>query len=260
MIVTDLLAPLLDALFPPRCLHCHEAGSVLCATCLTTAERPQPPLCDRCGRRLAQGSGPRLCAACLDESAPHPLEAIRAVAYHEGVIREAVLALKYRRRRRVAEPLGDLLALWLLEADWGADIIVPVPLHANRRRGRGFNQAELIARRCASRLGVSCSGDLLRTRETPPQVGLSASERRANVTGAFSLSDLEPVSSLTGKRVALVDDVTTTGSTLRAAAQALQDARPHSIRAICVSRPRFDDAADLAMAQLAGNRRPGARL
>lgn len=259
MNVHDLLSPLLDALFPPRCLHCHRAGGILCAACLATAERPQPPLCERCGRQLAPASNATLCSTCLAESEPDALEASRAVAYHEGVIREAVLALKYQRRRRVAEPLGDLLAAWLLDAGWQVDTIVPVPLHANRRQGRGFNQAELIARRCARRLGVPCSSDLLRARETPPQVGLTGAERRANVAGAFSLSRPAPSTALAGKRVVLVDDVTTTGSTLRAAAEALRGARPLSIRAICVSRPRFDDSADHAMAQRPATRRLGAR-
>lgn len=259
MNVNDLLSPLLDALFPPRCLHCHRAGGVLCEACLASAERPRAPLCERCGQQLTPTSDATLCSACLAEPEPVAIEMSRAVAYHEGVIREAVLALKYQRRRRVAEPLGDLLAAWLLDAGWQVDTIVPVPLHVNRRQGRGFNQAELIARRCARRLGVPCTSDLLRARETPPQVGLTAMERRENVAGAFSLSRQEPSTSLMGKRVLLVDDVTTTGSTLRAAAEALQGARPLSIRAICVSRPRFDDNADLALAQRPASRRPGAR-
>ena len=260
MNVTGLLAPLLDALFPPRCLHCHRAGSILCGVCLATAEQPEPPVCERCGRQLSLTGGATLCSACLADPDPPALAMIRAVAYHEGVIRDAVLALKYRRQRRVAEPLGDLLAVWLRDAGWPVDVIIPVPLHENRRKGRGFNQAGLIARRCARRLGAPCFSDLLRARETPPQVGLTAVERRANVAGAFNLSHRTPSSTLTGKRVVLVDDVTTTGSTLRAAAEALLGARPHSIRALCVSRPRFDDDADIAMARSSTSRRLGAGL
>lgn len=259
MNVNTLLAPLLDALFPPRCLLCHRAGEFLCHDCLATVERPQPPLCARCGRQLAPSNASSLCAVCLAEPEPHALEASRALAYHEGVVREAVLALKYRRRRRLAEPLGDLVALWLLDAGWPVDVIVPVPLHANRQRGRGFNQSALIARRCAQRLGTSYSGGLLRTRETPPQVGLSAVERRTNVDGAFSLNRPSSAAWLSGRDVVLVDDVTTTGSTLRAAAEALRGAGPRSVRAICVSRPRFDDASDLSLARVASNRRLGTR-
>jgi ComF family protein len=182
----------------------------------------------------------------------------RAVAIHDGVMREAVLALKYQRRRRLAEPLGDLTALWLLAEGWPVDAIVPVPLHSGRERERGFNQAELIARRCARRLGVRCWSALLRSRETPPQVGLTSAARRRNVQDAFTLSDRSDTSALVGQRIVLVDDVTTSGSTLRAAAVALRAARPLSIRAICVTRPRFeDDGADARISAV--HERPDAR-
>lgn len=255
---TDVALPVLDLLFPPRCLHCQRAGSVMCSGCLATVEHPQPPLCERCGRDLAPETARSLCLLCVHDSSPPDLEMSRAVAIHAGVMREAVLALKYQRRRRMAEPLGDLIALWLLAEGWPVDAIVPVPLHSRRERERGFNQAELIARRCARRLGVRCWSALLRTRETPPQVGLTAAERRRNVQDAFALRDLRDTSALLGQRVILVDDVTTTGSTLRAAALALRATRPQSIRAICVTRPRFeDDGADARMS--AGRSRPGAR-
>lgn len=257
MSVSAFLLPLLDALFPPRCLHCGRAGVAVCATCLGTATEPVPPLCARCGQQLtAQRAGrDGLCPTCGAEPEPHDLEMSRAVALHDGVMREAILALKYKRRRRVAEPLGDLLALWLLENQWKVDVIVPVPLHPNRQRARGFNQAELIGRRCARRLGVAFQHDLLRTRETPPQVGLSAAERKVNVADAFAIGARAQREALAGKRAVLVDDVATTGSTLRAAAHALQVAQPLSIRALTVTRAHFDDTdADAAPLRVSGRR------
>jgi predicted amidophosphoribosyltransferase len=111
---------------------------------------------------------------------------------------------------------------------------MPVPLHIGRLRERVYNQAELLARRCATRLGVPCRSELLlRIRPMPPQVGLSLAERRANVRDAFALAK-DATSSLAGKRVLLIDDVANTGSTLDAAAAA--------IVGLAVSRPDLLDA------------------
>jgi ComF family protein len=163
---------------------------------------------------------------------------LRAVAYHEGALRDAIHALKYQGRRRVARPLGDLLAHHLQKWAVSADVVVPVPLHTDRRRQRGFNQAELLAMRCASQLGVAhLPKALVRLRPTRPQVGLSAEERRANVAQAFVPGRQATVSRLSGKRIVLVDDVTTTGSTLSAAAVVLASFHPEAIIGVALARP-----------------------
>jgi len=163
---------------------------------------------------------------------------LRAVAYHEGALRDAIHALKYQRRRRVARPLGDLLAHHLQKWAVSADVVVPVPLHTDRRRQRGFNQAELLARRCADQLGVLyLPKALVRSRPTRPQVGLSAEERRANVAQAFVPGRQATVSRLAGKRIVLIDDVTTTGSTLSAAAVVLASLHPEAVFGVALARP-----------------------
>jgi ComF family protein len=118
------------------------------------------------------------------------------------------------------------------------DVVVPVPLHTEKQRQRGFNQAELLAERCADQLGVPyLPRALVRLRPTRPQVGLTATERRANVYQAFVPGRQATVSRLAGKRVVLVDDVTTTGSTLSAAGTVLAALHPEAIFGVALARP-----------------------
>ena len=240
----DAVQSLLDLLFPPRCVVCGVRGALLCGACRGTIRTPRSQLCTHCGQSLAL-LPPRqtttICPACAAGHGPHSLTALYVASVYNGAARQAIHALKYTGRRRLAEPLGDLLATEVRRVDVRPDLIVPVPLHAGRLRERGYNQAELLARRCAARLGVPCRTELLlRVRATPPQVGLSPAERRANVRNAFALA-ADATRSLAGRRVLLIDDVATTGSTLDAAAAGLLPAAPSAVMGLAVSRPDLAD-------------------
>lgn len=239
----EVAQSLLDLLFPPRCLHCRTAGAVICPACIQGIAIPRGPLCERCGRALhVSSAGTEPCASCAQGIAPVSLSRLRAATLYEGLAREAVLALKYEGTRRLAEPLGDLLAAAARRDELTPDLVVAVPLHDDRQRERGYNQAQLLARRCAWRLGAPLAMDVLtRQRATMPQVGLSAAQRRVNVEGAFVLAHAAATSKLAGKRILLIDDVTTTGSTLDAAAAALLPARPAAIWGLAVTRPELGD-------------------
>ncbi len=254
------LQPLLDLLFPPRCVVCRSVGAVLCAGCLSAIKLPRHPLCPRCGRTLPAGTMPSdACVFCTQGHAPIALASVRAAAAYEGNVRLAILALKFRGQRRIAEPLGDLLADVARRQLPAVQLAIPVPLHEARRRQRGYNQAELLASRCAARLGVPCdTGILHRRRSTLPQVGLPALQRRANVAGAFEIVSTARASSVAGKRVLLVDDVATTGSTLDAAATALLRAGPAAIYGLAVARPDLaDEARDVVTSALPEQKRSG---
>jgi ComF family protein len=178
------------------------------------------------------------CANCRD-NAPEFERAASFGEYRDGV-RGLIHLLKYERVIPVARPLGGMLAQAIAEllADCRGSmpLLIPVPLHKSRRRSRGFNQSELIARSAArrlpQRLELVC-GALVRQRDTVSQVGLSREERIANVRGAFRVADAARVKS---REIMLVDDVMTTGTTLSECARVLKHAGAERVWAATVAR------------------------
>lgn len=178
-------------------------------------------------------AGPMRCGACRTH--PPAFTYARAAARYDGVLRDALRALKFAGRRSLAAPMGDLLAEIGLAALPlpSPDVLVPVPLHPARERERGFNQALLLARRVGRAWGVPAESLLRRTAATRPQADLSADERRANVRGAFSVRDRRGVA---GRHVVVVDDIMTTGSTASACAAALREAGAAAVGVVAVAR------------------------
>jgi ComF family protein len=164
------------------------------------------------------------------------------VGLHAGTLRSAILNYKFENRRRLAEPLGGLLAgRFAREAEeseglpWQrVDCLVPVPLHPRRRSWRGFDQSLLLAQEMSRHTGLPVVSDgLVRVRPTTPQVELSTRERHENVRRAFApLGEV-----LRGRNLLLVDDVYTTGATLSEVARAAREAGAASVYALTISRP-----------------------
>jgi ComF family protein len=240
-------ARLLDLLFPPQCAICGRRGAALCSRCLATVRPPDAQRCARCAAPLPDdvlgtGTPAGRCAACRGQP-PVALTGVRVAARYEDTIRLTIIELKFHRQRRLAEPLGDLLAGTASPLQPMVDMVAPVPLHPTRQRERGFNQAELLARRCGQRLGRPVRVDLLRrVRATPSQVRLTAAERHANMRGAFAAA---PAAArwVAGRTVLLVDDVCTSGATLTAAAAALHEAGAAAVWGAAVARSALGDTA-----------------
>jgi ComF family protein len=190
--------------------------------------RLEEPLCRRCGVELDSARRECGCRARL-----RALTRLRSAAAFEGPIESAVHRFKYEGWRRLAQPLGELLAERLVVEGLPARRLVAVPLHRERLRQRGYNQAELLAADLRRRLAIFApAGELVRTRPTPPQVGHDRLRRFENVSGAFEWHGPR----LDGEAMLLIDDVATTGATLDACARALREAGSGPVTGVSVAR------------------------
>jgi ComF family protein len=235
-----MLKAFLDILFPPRCHFCKEfipeADDLhLCARCLGACGLIRSPLCKRCGVPFFTDVGEdHLCGRCIDR--PPPFASARAAALFEGPVRELIHRLKYNRRVHHRRPLALLAVRRLTQfvAESGADLVIPVPLHVKRLRQRGFNQAVLLGEIVAREWGLPLMRrNMLRIRWTEPQINLSVAERAANVRGAFSI--IEPLL-IRDRRIILVDDVYTTGSTVSECSRVLSDAGASEVFVVTIAR------------------------
>ncbi len=225
-----LAAGLIDLVYPPTCVACGRLGSHFCRPCQETAVFLDDAICIRCGTPApVRGT----CALCRSLP-PDPLRGIRGAVHYRGPIRFAIHAFKYRGMTDLAAPLAGYLVGYLNFYPMRVDCLVPVPLHEERLAFRGFNQSELLAAALSKAKGLPVASDVIvRTRHTTPQVTLKARQRWTNMDGAFA-----PVQAgrLHGESMLLIDDVCTTGSTLRACAAALHEAGAGDIWALTVAR------------------------
>lgn len=219
----------IEVLFPSLCLGCGREGSFFCSSCRRKLPYLRGPVCRSCGRPVANTA---TCAECY--KSPPEVDSMRAPFIFDGIIRSAVHQFKYRDVRALAKPLADFLFNYIKENGIRTDVLVPVPLHKNRLKERGYNQAELLAQQLGklTRWPVE-KGALVRLRDAPPQASTAtAKERRRNVEGAFSCQN----SLLKGKAVLLIDDVCTTGATINGCAAVLKKLPVASVCALTVAR------------------------
>jgi ComF family protein len=213
---------ILDLLLPPACAGCGAAGTLLCARCVAQWQ----PASDPADRFVAADS-----AVVIGQ------ELILALAAHQhtGPMRKALARLKYEGATRLAQPLAAaaLPMLVTLRAISGPAALVPIPVHRERRRERGYNQAELLARALGSALGLPCADLLERVRPTTKQHRLDRAARLANLRDAFALRHgLPAVPSV----VIVVDDIVTTSATLEACAGVLSAAGVGEVYGFAIAR------------------------
>ena len=224
----------LDVVFPPVCARCGRAGWILCPNCSATLPQTPAAICHRCGRidETPDSLGPNsLCREC--RAHPSPLVQMRAPLRYQEPTSTLIHRYKYEGYFALAGPLAQFLIAGWPVWEQPPDLILPIPLHPRRRRRRGYNQSELLARPLAQAMSIPVDASALwRTRHTPPQVGLGPAERHDNVRGAFAAD----IAAAGGRNILLVDDVLTTGATMTAAAEALLAAGAASVAAYCLAR------------------------
>ena len=237
---------LINFIFPPRCAACdvrfplHSRDRV-CATCRAGVERLREPLCHTCGVPIEVTAEVESLGSCRDCTASPPhFTTARAVARYRSseedhaALPSIIRRHKYGRDQALTHALAEFLddPMPLAENDY--DLVIPVPLHAARLRWRGFNQAALLAATVARRLGRPLDvGALTRLRATAPQTAQDRRERHRNVRDAFTV---QRPARIANRRVLLVDDVMTTGSTVDECARTLLAAGARRVDVLALAR------------------------
>lgn len=251
---------LLDLLFPKRCVSCRRFGSYICKNCFSQIEFIEKPVCPICQR---QAVGGRTHPGCRNR---YRLDGLVVACRYWGPVKRATIQVKYKWVYDIEKVFVDLISenLWRFDLPRDA-ILVPVPLHAKRKRWRGFNQAEILGKSLAERFGVGYEDILLRDKETATQVGLKRDERKENVKGAFALRlprhpdsftpvilsasegsfdsaqdksrffGHRPQNDIYGNNFILVDDVYTSGATMGECCRVLKRAGAGEVWGLCVA-------------------------
>jgi len=214
--------------YPPVCGGCEKNGFRWCENCRKNSLLIPEPICEICGLPQPKTG---ICLSCKE--IPPAYLALRSWSVFEGPIRRALHRIKYRQDLGLGDSLAAEMLVYINLLDWQIEIISPVPLGKKRLKERGYNQVALIARPLALAKGWEYAPrSLKRTKETISQVGLSANGREDNVRDAF-VADSKRVA---GKSVLVLDDVSTTGATLKSCAKALLNGGAREVYALSVAR------------------------
>lgn len=220
--VAKIYSSLLDFLFPPRCPICQayvEEQGGWCEDCLRSAVDVRQII-------MPEGS---------------PLSKVWALGHYRGGLRDLIRKLKYRQKRSSLPYIMTFLVACRPYLSWlGKEplLAVPVPLYIDKERQRGFNQAEMIFREWLEAEGVACTRIMERIRATRPMYELSRQERAENLVGAFALKEAA-AQAVCGKSLLLLDDIMTTGSTLKACAEILKHYGAKSVEGIVLASDTF---------------------
>jgi competence protein ComFC len=218
--VNKIIETILSCIYPKRCVHCNTIGAYFCNRCTQKILYIKKPICPVCTKPALDGETHPRCRT------RYSIDGLVSIFRYTGPIRDAIKLIKYRRIRSIGLELvnlagyPDILRKHLMVQDSTA-VLVPIPLYWLKKRERMFNQSEILAREIGILTGISIRTNiLLRIRQTSPQAGKKKKERLHNIKGAFRLA--QPVAMRDIHTVILVDDVWTTGATMREAAGVLK--------------------------------------
>ncbi|MCD8036735.1 MAG: ComF family protein [Clostridiales bacterium] len=211
-------------IFPERCVFCSRP---------TKLHSAEPYICEECAEHMPYLNR----RARLAEPTPGRIRGLSVFRYE--AVKDTIFKMKYEGYRQYGKIMGNLMADYILENDMqvflNADILVPVPLWSKKEKERGFNQAELLAEGISEKIGIPCVGHFIcRTKNTTPQNGLEHEARRENMRNAFSINEKY---SAVGKKVVIVDDIYTTGSTVFECAKTIFAAGAKDVYYLALSSP-----------------------
>ena len=228
---------ILDIIFPQFCIQCGKEGRCICHDCFSLIDILEYQFCPVCGKRLI---GQNTCKGCVEKT---NLDGIfSASPYSNFLVKKAIARLKYEPYvKNLSKTLADLIIthFYLLHNNYirgilQNSILIPVPISKDKRKIRNFNQAEEIAKELSSKLNIPLFCDvLLKIKSTRGQVGLPSWERKENVKDAFGILNAKKI---TSRKILLVDDVFTTGSTMEECARTLKHAGAREVYAVVAAR------------------------
>ena len=227
-----ILRKILELLYPSTCIFCGRlCKEGICRICRENVEYIREPRCKKCGKPI-DSQEEEFCYDCRRQTFHY--EQGRSLWLHKDPVSSSIYALKYKNRRVYGEVYARELATRFerIIRFWQVDVIIPVPIHKKKRRKRGFNQAEIIAKEVGRLLNipVNCTS-VVREKDTTPQKELSSRSRRKNLKKAFRVTDER----VKRKRVLLIDDIYTTGSTIDSIAEILRKAGCEKIYFLTIS-------------------------
>lgn len=227
---------LLDFLFPKKCIGCRKIGSYFCDNCIQDIKQTEL-VCPFCEKLALGGAVHPVCKRKFG------LDGLWSLGVYQAPLKNAIQKIKYKWIIELAETLINItLEYWArfqpfllgqIKKDQGKNwVVIPVPLHKHRQNWRGFNQAALLGKLLADKIGLEFREDLKRIKNTKPQFKLKAWQRKGNIKGAFSLTKpytLNP-------NILLIDDVWTTGSTLKECCYILKRGGAKNVWALTIAR------------------------
>jgi len=236
---------LLNFVFPLDCKICEKPireskGYSICEDCFKTIELIERPYCIKCGKPLIptdffKQNREILCLDCKREK--YSFEFSRSTGIYDKVLKKCIHLFKYYGEKKLAKPLGKLMVDSLVKNDEfkrKIDLIIPVPLHRNDLKKRGFNQSVLLGKVTGDYLSIPVRENVLvKKKLTPFQVNLSKKERKINILRAFSVEKPEEIK---GKNILILDDVFTTGATVEECTKELMKARAKNIFVLTLAR------------------------
>ena len=218
---------ILDTIFPKFCINCGQEGKWICVDCVKKIIFIQKRTCPSCNRLNKTG---KFCQKCRKKSS---LAGIISAAYYDGILKEAIHKFKYEGFFDISHELGKMLSKSVQKNHFGSAILIPVPLHKKRLNFRGYNQSLLLCREIAKKGNFIINKNLIRIKNTKPQIELPGRARRKNIKKAFLWKGGNEIR----KRVVLlVDDVYTTGSTLEECAAELKQAGAEEVWGIVLAK------------------------